>query len=394
MKTRTVVVTDGDQRAALAVVRSLGASGYRCIVATHTGPSLAGASRYVARECNVPSPLEAPDAMASAIGALVRAESATLLVPIAEPSLLALLPHRNALDPCVIPFPDLDVFRAISDKQMLLAAAPDVGIAVPEQRVITAANDPVDVDALAFPVVIKPSRSVGEAAGARAKLSVSYAGSAAELEEKLAALPAAAFPVLLQQRIVGSGIGIFVLIWNGELRAAFAHRRLTEKPPSGGVSVYRESAPMDADLLSRSLALLERFRWSGVAMVEYKRDANSGRPYLMEVNGRFWGSLQLAIDAGVDFPRLLAMAALNEPAAPVTTYRFGVRSRWSWGHVDHLIARVRKRGAPAPPGSPGPWRVFSDLVLGAFRPGDYDEVFRVSDPGPFWRESLRWIRRA
>ena len=84
------------------------------------------------------------------------------------------------------------------------------------------------------------------------------------------------------------------------MRAVFAHRRLREKPPSGGVSVYRESVAPDPSLVARAAALLAGLGWRGVAMVEMKTDARTGTPYLMEVNGRFWGSLQLAVDAGVD----------------------------------------------------------------------------------------------
>jgi predicted ATP-grasp superfamily ATP-dependent carboligase len=61
--------------------------------------------------------------------------------------------------------------------------------------------------------------------------------------------------------------------------------------------------------------LLGQFDWQGVAMVEFKVEANTGTPYLLEVNGRFWGSLQLAIDAGVDFPALLVDAATGKPPA-------------------------------------------------------------------------------
>ena len=83
------------------------------------------------------------------------------------------------------------------------------------------------------------------------------------------------------------------------------------------------------------MELLRALGWEGVAMVEYKRDVHSGEHVLMEVNGRFWGSLQLAIDAGVDFPSLLARVALGEKPAPVTRYRLGVRTRWTLGDLDH-----------------------------------------------------------
>jgi len=377
-------------------VRSLGAAGYRCIVTQPGRSSITGRSRHSARSVQVPDALASPNEFASRIANIVRDEGVDLVFPIAEPSMLALLARREALAPAIIPFPDLSIFRALSDKERLLREAQSLGIAIPAQVVVRdqAAANRVHASSIEYPVVIKPARSIGEDANGRAKLSVSYAANPAELCSALASLPAAAYPLLLQQRIVGPGTGIFVMLWNGDVRAAFAHRRRCEKPPSGGVSVYRESIPIDAELLKRSRALLERFGWSGVAMIEFKREASTGRPFLMEVNGRFWGSLQLAIDAGVDFPRLLADAALAADSArgSAPTYRIGVRSRWWWGQLDHLIARVPKRGrAPLPPETVGVSRAIGDLLLGPFRRGDYEEILRWDDPAPFVEETLRWV---
>jgi predicted ATP-grasp superfamily ATP-dependent carboligase len=159
------------------------------------------------------------------------------------------------------------------------------------------------------------------------------------------------------------------------------------------VSVYRESIAADPVLVERSKALLRCFAWEGVAMVEYKLDAATGTPYLMEINGRFWGSLQLAVDAGVDFPRLLVEHALGRPVAPVTRYRMGVRSRWWWGDVDHLLARLRRtpEELALPPGSPGRLAAARDFLM-LWRPGDRNEVFRLSDPRPQLRETIEWFR--
>lgn len=389
---RTVIVTDGEQRAALAVVRSLGAAGYRCIVTSSTGASMAGVSRFVARTATVPDALTQPRDFAEAIVYLAADQEASLVIPIAEPAMLAILAVRERLSHAVVPFPDLESFQAISDKQRLLAEASALGIAIPVQTVLSQASalESLDLSALPYPIVIKPARSVGEHAGARAKLAVAHAANVEELTRRIHSLPLAAFPVLLQQRVEGPGTGIFLLLWDGEQRAQFAHKRLCEKPPSGGVSVYRESIPIDEELRDRSRQLLQRFGWRGVAMVEYKRDQATGRPYLMEVNGRFWGSVQLAIDAGVDFPRLLAASALGERIAPVSTYRLGVRSRWWWGQIDHLISRVRRTGV-LPPGTRSATRALGDLILGPFRSENYEEVMRWNDPRPFFRETIRWI---
>ena len=394
MTRKTVIVTDGEQRSALAVVRSLGIE-YRCVVTASSRAAIAGGSRFCARRVLVPDPLEQPHDFAESIIALARDEKASLVIPISEAAVLAILPVRSRLLPSVVPFPDLETFNALTDKQRLLAEASKLGISIPAQEVVPdrASAASMDFGSLPYPVVLKPTRSVADSAGRRAKLSVSYAADEDELHERIRCLPAAAFPLLVQQRIVGPGTGIFLLVWDSQERARFAHRRLCEKPPSGGVSVYRESIPVDEDLLERSRALLDLFRWRGVAMVEYKRDATTSQPYLMEVNGRFWGSLQLAIDAGVDFPRLLAASALGEAAKPQHPYRVGVRSRWWWGQVDHLVGRVTPRAAEVqlPPGTRSASRALGDLLLGPFRPEDYEEILRWNDPRPFWNETIRWM---
>jgi predicted ATP-grasp superfamily ATP-dependent carboligase len=397
MTRRTVIVTDGEQRAALAAVRSLGAAGYRCIVTSSSRPSIAGGSRFVTRTVTVPNALERPIEFADAIAELVAAERAAVVLPIAEQSILAILPVVTRLSPAIVPFPDITAFSTLTDKERLLEEASKLGIAIPAQEIVRDFNSvaSMDLSQLRYPIVLKPARSVSEREGVRATFSVTYASDAAELHRKLRALAPAAFPVLLQQRVVGPGIGIFLLLWDGELKAQFAHQRLSEKPPSGGVSVYRESVSIDKGLRDLSRALLAQFGWRGVAMVEYKRDSATGQPYLMEVNGRFWGSLQLAIDAGVDFPRILVACALGERVGEIPAYRVGVRSRWWWGQIDNLVGRVRRSAAidPLPPETRSARRAFGDLLLGPLRRADYEEVLRWTDPGPFWNETIRWIGR-
>jgi hypothetical protein len=60
-------------------------------------------------------------------------------------------------------------------------------------------------------------------------------------------------------------------------------------------------------------------------MVEYRVDPQTGSALLMEVNGRFWGSLPLAYYAGADFPYLLYRSAGSK--LHPTPYRIGLRAR-------------------------------------------------------------------
>lgn len=111
-------------------------------------------------------------------------------------------------------------------------------------------------------------------------------------------------------------------------------------------------------------------------MAEFRRDARDGVSKLLEINGRFWGSLQLAVDAGVDFPYLLYRLAIDGDVEPVLTYDVGVRLRWWLGDLDWLLLRLRERG-----GIPG--RI--GAILEFLRPAGKlarAEVFRQDDPRP------------
>ena len=327
--------------------------------------------------------------------ALARLWEVEVVIPVSEAALLSILPARAKFGTAKIPFADVETFRRVSDKALVLDRARQFDIGIPEQWTLAspATLASFDRSALAFPLVIKPSRSVRPNAGRHMKLDVRHASDPRQLDTELARIDASAYPLLLQRRIIGPGVGVFLLLWDGDTVAVFSHRRIREKPPSGGVSVYRESIPADPAVVARSRTLLEHFGWQGVAMVEYKIDEASGVPYLMEINGRFWGSLQLAVDAGVDFPVLLLSAAEGRRPAPVMQYRAGVRSRWWWGDVDHLLARMRRSSdvGVRTPEDGGRWRALRDFLV-LWRPGDRNEVLRLDDPRPFFRETIDWFR--
>ena len=385
-----VLITDGNERAALAATRSLVRAGHVVHVVAGTRLSLAGVSRGALPRLVSADPLADPAGYTAALAELARRDGIDLLLPITDPSVEAVLERRGDLPAgLVVPFPDLATYRAASDKARILPLAAECGFGAPETRLLAtpAAVGASLPDGTFFPAYVKPHRSVVSVSGVRRKIAVTRVVDAAACRRALAALPAAAYPVLLQRAVSGVGEGFFALRWGGRAIALFAHRRLREKPPEGGVSVYRESIALHPRLVEPGLRLLDALDWQGVAMIECKRETGTDREIAMEVNGRFWGSLQLAIDAGVDFPALLLRCAAGERVAACRDYRVGVRSRWFWGDVDHLYLRLR--GSP-----PARSRARAVLDFLRLRPGrDREEVWRWRDPAPFLLESARWLGR-
>ena len=381
----TILVTDGNERSALAVVRSLGRAGHRVIVGASPSDSLAGTSRFASARIALPDSLARPAEFATAVDAACRSAHPDLILPVADASIIALQSMSTFRDKVLSP--PLETFLRISDKAEVTRVAESLDVRVPRQAYLVTPDDARNIGAFEGEVVLKPTRSVRSDAAARSKQRVIHASDWAGALRALRQLPASAFPLLAQERVVGPGIGVFLLVWRGELRASFAHRRIREKPPSGGVSVVCESVDLDSRLRDQSVALVRAFDWSGVAMVEYKRDLRTGEAVLMEINGRFWGSLQLAIDAGVDFPALLVDSALGRTPQPVTSWRSGVRSRWFWGDADHLLARLRHSAADLhlPPDAPGRLRALGGFIAASLRPWN-DQVVRLSDVRPALRE--------
>jgi predicted ATP-grasp superfamily ATP-dependent carboligase len=387
-----VLVTDSDNRSALATVRALGRGGHVVIVAGERHPSLASVSRYCAAFEQYPSPNRDPEGFVNAIASICVKQNIDVVLPMTEVSTLLLTSHQDRLPAhAKLPFPSATAVAAAADKAQVLTLAAQLGIPTPAMRVCgTKAEVHTAASQLGFPVVIKASRSRVWSEGRWISTSVKYATDAAVLDSHLEAIPAAVYPLLVQERIDGAGSGVFICCDETGVVASFAHRRIREKPPSGGVSVLSESAVPDAEVLQSATRLLEALKWRGVAMVEFKRDSRDGKLKLMEINGRFWGSLQLAIDAGVDFPALLVeIAQGRRPATP--QYRVGVRTRWLLGDVDSLLAVLMRSRARAnlPESHPGRLRT----LLAFFTPNRHTrfELERRDDLAPARLEARRWL---
>lgn len=382
-----IFVTDGDNRATLAVTRSLGRAGHQVFVGEKRAPALAQASRYCAEAVEYPDPVTASDAFVDAVAAFTRARGIDVVLPVADITTFLITRHRDRLAPsCAVPFAAADVVERAADKVDLVRTAERLGVPVPHSVVV---NGPGTVPAdVAFPLVVKPRQSRVRTADGWQSSSVSYADDRAALERDLASRPAHEFPVMLQERIVGRGIGVFACYQHGRPVALFSHRRLRERPPWGGVSVLSESAEVPPLAGRYATQLLDDLRWQGIAMVEFKQDDRDGQPKLMEINGRFWGSLQLAVDAGVDFPALLVQCAGPEPIPPQPPYKVGVRTRWIWGDFDSLLLRLAGSG---PSGQQGSRAAALASFLKFFGRNLHYDNPKWDDPRPWFHESAQRV---
>jgi predicted ATP-grasp superfamily ATP-dependent carboligase len=392
-----LIVLDGNQRSALAVVRSLGSKGIKIVVGEESNPSLSSVSRYCSSEFSYPSPYINPESFIETIQEISVQNRGAMLFCMTDVTLREILEHKtNFSDHIQIPFADYDKYVAISNKLRLFRFAKDLSVLIPNTLFSTDFKNARDLIAkvkkLGFPCVLKPASSRLRTAHGWMNAEVRYAKNPTELKAILDCEPFKSYPFLIQEKIEGPGVGIFLLMYQGRIIARFAHQRVREKPPSGGVSVLCQSIIPPPEAIDAASALLESLAWSGVAMVEFKLDVRDNMPKLMEINGRFWGSLQLAISAGVDFPYLLYSLAKGEKVIPPNSYRVGIKSRWELGDLDHFLIRLKRKSSEYPLPSPFTGTFLKEFIWDFFRPSIRNEVFRPNDPRPFFFEVKQYLR--
>jgi predicted ATP-grasp superfamily ATP-dependent carboligase len=390
-----VFVTDGDQRATLAVTRSLGRRGIEVLVGEERASSLSSSSRYCTEHVTYPSPLHSPDRFYHFFLEFLQKTSVDVVLPITDLTTHLVLPHKKEIEQHTrLPMPHFEAFDFVSNKWKVLQHAEEIGIPIPKTYFVEGIESlPAIRDQIEYPVVVKGGRSRIRTEKGWLLTNVHYAKSPEELIQLYRGEQYLQYPSLIQERILGPGLGLFVLFNQGELVTVFSHKRLREKPPSGGVSVLRESIPVHPDLREQAVRLFQPLRWHGVAMMEYKLDQRTGRAVLIEINGRFWGSLDLAIAAGVDFPYLLYRVAVREDIDAPQAYRVSVKSRWLLGDLDHLLLRLFRKDQDLnlPEGSPS--RIGALLrFLKFYEPGLYYEVLSLRDLRPFIYEVSQYLR--
>jgi predicted ATP-grasp superfamily ATP-dependent carboligase len=358
-----VLVTDGNYKHTLGIVRGLGPENDVYTCATRR-LSMAGVSRWTRRGLRCP-PIANGPAFVRWLDRAVRRYGFDQIIPVGYRACALLAEHRERWLPATaIVLPASESVRLALDKRATNRLAASLGLPAPRTAQPFSLDDVEPCGAsVGFPLVIKaPLEGDSDVSYVEepGKLRATYSSYLARNRWADPSLP------ILQQRIIGPAFGVFATYQNGRCRRIMAHRRVREDPPSGGASTCAELFS-DPSLVALGRQLLDALAWHGVAMVEFKRHDADGLYYLMEVNPKLWGSLDLALAVGCDFPGdLLAIGRgeqLPEFGSPTSPLRY------CWpisGDLGHLARH------------PAAWRaVFHDWLDGSVQ-----KNIQLSDPVP------------
>lgn len=370
----SVVIPAIHNGSSLSCMRSLGRRDVHTIgvASDRSAPSIHSA--YCSESRIVPHPSGDFDGYTDELRAIAKRSDVRTIVPLREADIYALSTYRDDFASHIAtPWPERDTVRGAQDRQSLLTLADDVGVRVPRWAPLREWND------WSAERVIKPRYSfLVEDEVYFPTVQVTTAREPPDVADIAAEM---GHEPLVQEFVDGGEYGYFALYDRGDPIAEFQHRRIRSYKASGGASVFREAVQLPT-LADAGRAILDALDWHGPAMVEFKRDAETGEFVLMEVNPRFWGSLSLPVHAGVDFPWLYYQLANGSRIDEQPTYRAGVGCHELVGELIYLydVLTGDYEHLELPPVSRECVRILASLA--SHRQFDY---VSSNDPTPFLR---------
>jgi len=318
-----VFVTDGRSKASVAIVRSLGKKNIEVTASNDRKINPTFLSKYVKNRVIYPSPEKTPDLFISEMYKLIKKERYEVVIPVRDATTILFSKYKNKFSNFTkMPIPNYEVIMKGRDKAQTVKIAIENGIPCPETYFV----DDEDINKmksnLKYPVLIRPKESSGSR-------GIVYVDSPEKLMYEYKKVQSQYDGVMIQEYIPHGGEHYSVCaLFNqySEPRASFVYKEIRQYPITGGPATFSESTER-LDVLKYTLKLLKAMNWYGVAHADFMIDEGDKKPKLLEINPRFWTSLNLAILSGVDFPYLLYKMAIEGDVKSVNNYQIGVKMR-------------------------------------------------------------------
>lgn len=326
----SVIVTNAKSRIAYNIVRSLGEKNIDVITSDFVPLSMSFASKYSKGNFIYPSPFS-PDhnSFVTSIISAVKRYGSQVLIPVSEETFLVSKNKHLLSEHIRMVVPDYDQILTAHNKDRWELIATKLGVKVPQTfDPVKIADDPCMQVDLPFPLLLKPKQGGGG-------WGMSQINSSEELKKCLqqdSYFNLGWDRFYLQRKIEGETHCVAMLLNDGKLRAKVAYKQLREYPIKTGQATFRISlsSPQAEENLQ---LLLEHLLWHGICQADFIIEKNTGQPYLIDLNPRFWGSLVQGIASGVDFPFLYYKIALEGDVKPVLQFKSNVMTRWIGGDM-------------------------------------------------------------
>lgn len=339
-----ILVVGGGPTTFLSIIRSFGRKGFAVHTANDSTTDLALHSRYITKSHHI-SPSSDPGQRKSDIIRIMNEEQFDLVIPVGDQNVIPFHRFRAEYEAAGrIYLIDENSFRITNSKIETARLARSLGIPVPHSEIISDARDSSAVlSKFTFPVMLKPASSY-TIENLDEKKQVKRADTREQGEQSLRGMLLHG-QVIVQEYFEGTGIGLELLAYEGVILVSFQHIRIHEEGKSIG-STYRKSQPVEEPFLSAAKKMVAALHYSGVAMFEFRYNPDTRSWVLIEINGRFWGSLPLPLACGVDFPWYLYQMLVEGRREFSQSYRTGLYCRNTSADLQWMATRIFHKDPP------------------------------------------------
>lgn len=390
-ETDRILVLDGHKNNSLIVTRSLSRKGVEVTAGGWSRLSPCLLSRHSDATYLYPKPEDHPKRFVDHLIEYLEDTDHLAVVPMSDLTHMMLSKRKDEIEGTgtIVGTEDWETFVAANDKKRIADLTEELSIPAPATYAPESLDDVESLKGkLSYPVLIKPRSTTvmdGENAFYETRISDgNYVHSPDELVSRYRTLVEghAHFkedPPLVQEVIPGEITATCGIAKDGEFTAFFQEERLRMYPISGGASALRQGI-YEPEMLEYARDIVEALEWTGPIYVEFIR-SDDGEFYLLEVNGRYWGSVGCAVASGVDVPFLHYLQFRGIDRVHDQNYRTDVKQRrLFYTDIKWLAEKLRNGevGAVVP-------------FATSFFDSKHD-VFAIDDPLPTV-SSVAWIGR-
>lgn len=330
----TVMLLDGETRATLGIVRSLGRRGVPIVVGCNHPLGRSAFSKYAQKHFVYPKDGELTE-IHSIIIEQVRHLRPDILMPVFEQSwqVVNSFYEEYANFTAIVPNPGPKISVTLSDKGSLADYAEKYGVPIPKTYRPATVKDALALNSsLPFPVLLKPKRNT-------AGVGIQKANNGKEFMEALRGVND--IPVV-QEYIEGDDLELTILCVHGEPVAGSVYISLRNAPLPYGPPVACRTIKDEA-LLATGTEFLRKIGYHGVAHLDFRKDQRDGIPKLLDFNARIAGTNEISIRSGIDFAFILYQLATGKKVVSCFDYEVGREFRWFLpGELRHLVQTPHK----------------------------------------------------
>lgn len=290
----------------LSTIRCLGKHGIHTVAVDYSNDAYGAKSKYTSERLIAPHYRENTKSFIQLLIDYAMKESAPpVLIPCHDSYVEVIDEYLDELKKYyLIPQTEMGLYTKMMNKEVLHKLAEANGVRVPETVRVTDADYLQKVEQIIhYPCIVKPTDSPTFVAKFRRKLFKVH--NEQELFEAVHKATEAGLEVIVQRIIPGFDDHMYTfdayLNQNAKVTHWLTCQKFRQYPINFGASVYT-GQKFVPELYSIGAAFLEKMGWKGFAEIEFKKDAETGQFYLIEINVRITNLNSLLEKVGINFP--------------------------------------------------------------------------------------------